>query len=117
MKKIWFGNIPDIFGYGISCLGNSKKEVMDTMKKEYKQWKAGRAKHGFGDESTNFETSYEYYGGWVEQVEIGKGYYEGLRGQSLLAPPRSGGGRRMDFGYRQGILTNGSVVFIDCANE
>jgi hypothetical protein len=80
MKKIWFGNIPDIFGYGISCLGNSKKEVMDTMKKEYKQWKAGRAKHGFGDESTNFETSYEYYGGWVEQVEIGKGYYEGLRG-------------------------------------
>jgi len=23
----------------------------------------------------------------------------------------------MDFGYRQGILTNGSVVFIDCANE
>ena len=80
MKKIWFGNIPEIFGYGISCLGNSKKEVMDTMKKEYKQWKAGRAKHGFGDESTNFETSYEYYGGWVEQVEIGKGYYEGLRG-------------------------------------
>jgi hypothetical protein len=34
MKKIWFGEIPDIFGYGISCLGNSKKEVMDAMKRK-----------------------------------------------------------------------------------
>jgi len=37
--------------------------------------------------------------------------------KSLLVPPRDGGGRRMDFGSRQGILTNGSAVFIDCANE
>jgi hypothetical protein len=74
MKKIWFGNIPDIFGYGISCLGNSKKEVMDTMKKEYRRWKEQAP-----DEETNFYTSFEYYGGTVYKVELGKGYSEGLR--------------------------------------
>ncbi len=74
MQKIWFGNIPDIFGYGISCLGNSKKEVMETMKKKYEKLK----KHS-PDEDTNFRTSFDYYGGSVYQVELGKGYGEGLR--------------------------------------
>ncbi len=74
MKKIWFGNIPEVFGYGISCLGNSKKEVMDTMKKEYAEWKKQRP-----DPETNFNKSFEYFGGYVEEIEIGKGYYEGLR--------------------------------------
>jgi hypothetical protein len=74
MKKIWFGEIPDIFGYGISCLGNSKKDVMDTLKKEYKRWKEQDP-----DEETNFKTSFEYYDGRVYQVELGKGYHEGFR--------------------------------------
>ena len=73
-NKIWFGDIPEIFGYGISCLGNSRKEVMETMKKEYKRWKEQAP-----DEETNFKTSFEYYGGGVWQVELGKGYHEGLR--------------------------------------
>lgn len=73
MKTIWYGNIPDIFGYGISCLGNTKKEVMDGLKKEYAEWKEARP-----DEETNFKTSFEHYGGWVRQTEIGKGYHEGL---------------------------------------
>ena len=38
-SKIWFGEIPDIFGYGISALGNGKKEVMETLRKGYDGWK------------------------------------------------------------------------------
>lgn len=74
MKKIWFGNIPEVFGYGISCLGNSKKEVMDTMKKEYAEWKKQQP-----DPETNLNKSFEYFGGYVEEIEIGKCYYEGLK--------------------------------------
>jgi hypothetical protein len=71
--KIWFGEIPEIFGYGISCLGNSRKEVMEAMKKKYK-----RLKEQAPDEETNFKTSYEYYDGRIWKVELGKGYHGGL---------------------------------------
>jgi len=74
MKKIWFGEIPDVFGYGITCLGNSNKEVMDTLKKEYKQWKEYAP-----DEETSFKASFEYYDARVYQVVLGKGYHEGFR--------------------------------------
>jgi hypothetical protein len=73
-KKIYYGEIQDIFGYGISALGNSRKEVMDTLRMEYERWK----KH-HPDADTNFKTSFERFGGWVDEVEIGKGYHEGLR--------------------------------------
>jgi len=73
-NKLWYGEIPEIFGYGISCLGNSEKEVMETMKRSYRIWKDGRP-----DESTNFKTSFEYFGGYVYEVEIGKAYNGGLR--------------------------------------
>jgi hypothetical protein len=74
MKKIWFGEIPEIFGYGISCLGNSKKEVMDCLRKSYNEWK-----EHLPDPETNFSKSFDYYGGYVIQIEIGKAYDGGLR--------------------------------------
>ena len=73
-NKLWFGEIPEIFGYGISCLGNSEKEVMETMKRSYRKWKDHAP-----NEETNFKTSFEYYGGYVYQVELGKAYAGGLR--------------------------------------
>jgi predicted RNase H-like HicB family nuclease len=73
-SKIWFGEIPDIFGYGISALGNSKKEVMDTLRKGYDEWKKSCP-----DEETNFRDSFENYGGYVRLVEIGKAYSDSLR--------------------------------------
>ena len=74
MKKLYYGEIPDIFGYGISALGNSKKEVMDTLRRGYNEWKKNCP-----DEETNFKTSFEYYGGRVDEVKIGKAYSESLR--------------------------------------
>lgn len=72
--QLWYGEIPDIFGYGISALGYSHTEVMFTLKKSYAEWKKA-----YPDESTTFRKSFEYYGGWVEPIEIGKAYYGGLR--------------------------------------
>lgn len=74
MNKLYYGEIPDIFGYGISALGNSKKEVMDALRKGYDAWK-----ENCPDEETNFKTSFEYYGGRVDRIEIGKAYSESLR--------------------------------------
>ena len=74
MKKIWFGEIPEIFGYGISCLGNSKKDVMDCLRKSYNEWKKN-----LPDPETNFSNSFDQYGGYVIQIEIGKAYDGGLR--------------------------------------
>lgn len=73
-SKIWYGEIPDIFGYGISALGNSKKEVMDTLRKGYDRWKKHRP-----DEETNFADSFENYGGDVRLVKLGKAYSDSLR--------------------------------------
>jgi len=73
-SKIWFGEIPDIFGYGISALGNSKKEVMDTLRSGYNAWKKNCP-----DEETNFKDSFERYGGYVRLVRLGKAYSDSLR--------------------------------------
>lgn len=74
-KKIYYGEIPEIFGYGISCLGWSKKEVRNTLRMEYDRWKKIQP-----DDDTSFNTSFDYYGGWIDEIEIGKGYHENLRG-------------------------------------
>jgi len=73
-KKIYYGEIPDIFGDGISALGNSRKEVIETLRKCY-----DRLKMDCPDEEGSFNRSFEYYGGWVDNIEIGKGYNQGLR--------------------------------------
>jgi hypothetical protein len=73
-NKLWYGEIPEIFKYGISCLGNSEKEVMETIKRQYR-----KLKDAYPDEETNFKTSFEYYGGYVYEVEIGKAYGGGLQ--------------------------------------
>lgn len=75
MKKpkqtIWIGVIPDIFGYGISVAGNSKAECLDALKKSYKKWK-----EGYPNEDTNFKKSYEDFGGRVDEIELGKAYFD-----------------------------------------
>ena len=75
MKKetIWIGTIPGIFGYGMCVLGSSKKECMKALRKDYDEFKEARK------EMTSqkiFLEAFEYWGGHVEEIKIGKVYYD-----------------------------------------
>jgi predicted RNase H-like HicB family nuclease len=70
-QTIWVGIIPDIFGYGMSVLGNTEAECMKALKDGYKEWKKG-----YPDPSTNFKTSFENWGGFVREIELNKTYFD-----------------------------------------
>jgi hypothetical protein len=70
-KTLWVARIPGIFGYGIAVVETTQGRAIRALVKEYEAWKVARP-----DDSTCFKTSYEYWGGYVTQVEIGKGYHD-----------------------------------------
>ena len=70
---IYFGNIPDIFGYGMQVVALTEEDAMNALRKAYTERKAVHP-----DPSTDFETSFEYFGGSVTRVIIGKGYTYGF---------------------------------------
>lgn len=72
-NSVWIGEIPGIFGCGITCVGNSKEECMNMLKQGYADMKKHMPNH-----KTKFETSFEYFGGIVTKVEFGKWYYNGF---------------------------------------
>jgi len=72
-RKIWVGEINGIFGAGLTSVGNTKEEVMDSLKEGYAHFKKM-----YPDKKTKFETSFEYYGGHISEVEFGKWYLGGF---------------------------------------
>jgi hypothetical protein len=70
---IWVGIIPNIFGYGISVADTTEAKVMTALRKSYDDWKNANP-----DPSTDFETSFQYWGGYVTEVELGADYFEGF---------------------------------------
>ena len=70
-KTIWVGVIPGIFGYGISVAAESEKDCMKALRSCYLDWKKS-----YPDPTTNFKKSFEYWGGRVNQIELGKGYFD-----------------------------------------
>lgn len=72
-KTIFIGVIPDIFGYGINVASDTREGAFTALRQEYADWKKARP-----DGSTNFDQSFAYYGGYVVEVELGKGYHAGF---------------------------------------
>ena len=70
-RTIFIGVIPGIFGYGINVVEESEEACMKALRREYKEWKKG-----YPDPTTNFNTSFENWGGRVTEVELGKGYFD-----------------------------------------
>lgn len=73
MKTIYYGEIPEIFGYGITCLAETEKEAYSILKKTYEEWKEITV-----DKET-FDEVLEYWGGGVSVITIGKAYNDGFR--------------------------------------
>jgi hypothetical protein len=64
-KHIYIGKIPDIFGYGIMVASDTESGAMEALRSEYNRWKKMRP-----DASTRFEKSYEYWGGYIEKMDL-----------------------------------------------
>lgn len=67
MKKqyVFVGIIPDIFGYGLSVVSKRKAGAMKALRAAYESVKKARP-----DPTTTFETSFEYFGGYVAKVKL-----------------------------------------------
>lgn len=81
-KTIWIGVIPSIFGYGMSVAAESEEECLKALKKDYRDWSKGRS-DDYGDmrdengkKLTRFEKAMENWGGRIEEVELGKVYWD-----------------------------------------
>jgi predicted RNase H-like HicB family nuclease len=87
-RTIWMGTIPEIFGYGLSVVGETREECEAALKKGYREWTKNSAysSDDYGDmrdkngkKLTRFEKAMEYWGGSVFQVELGKIYYDDFK--------------------------------------
>jgi hypothetical protein len=86
-RMIWVGQIGSIFGYGLLVLETSEKACKEALEGKYNEWVDGRGDEDDyptqynedGTEMTRFEKAMENWGGTVEEVEIGKVYYDGFR--------------------------------------
>jgi len=81
-KTIWVGIIPDIFGYGMSVAAESEEECLKALKKDYRECVKGRS-DDYGDmrdengrKLTRFEKAMENWGGRIEEIELGKVYWD-----------------------------------------
>lgn len=73
MKTIYYGEIQEIFGYGISCLAETEQECYSILKKTYEDWKDIKV-----DKET-FDEVLEYWGGGVSLITIGKAYHDAFK--------------------------------------
>lgn len=71
--KLWCGQIPEIYGYGIMVLERTEDEARKSLKRMYYGWKKS-----IQGEPRSFNKVMEYYGGRVFEVETGKQYYDDL---------------------------------------
>lgn len=81
MSKIWVGQIPDIFGYGLLVLEMSEDKCRKALRKAYNEWAKnypdtyGRME---GDDGkalrSRFDKAMYQWGGSVMEVEVGKVY-------------------------------------------
>lgn len=69
MTHIWIGVIPDIFGYGITVASLTEAGAKKALRKAYLDWKKHRP-----NPETNFNSSFEDWGGYITKVELDKGY-------------------------------------------
>jgi hypothetical protein len=69
-KHVYVGTIPDVFGYGINVVALTRFSAETALRKAYAKWKKA-----YPDSSTDFDFSYQYYGGSIKRVAINKTYH------------------------------------------
>jgi hypothetical protein len=81
-KTIWIGVIPSIFGYGMTVIEESEEACLKALKKDYAECCKGRPDdYGVqydenGKRMTRFEKAMDNWGGRIEEVQLGKVYWD-----------------------------------------
>jgi hypothetical protein len=80
MEKLWVGQIPDIFGYGLLVLEDSEDKCRKALRKAYNDW-AKNYPDTYGRMEgkvlrSRFDKAMHHWGGEVRKIEIGKVYYD-----------------------------------------
>lgn len=76
MKTIYIGQIPEAFGYSIEATGASRKDCEKALWDEFlKRQKSYDSLHDI----TSLKKAFEYFGGGVSQVSIGRAYFGGFQ--------------------------------------
>ena len=71
-NKLWYGHIPEIFGYGIMIISSSERKAKSGLKKAYYTL---RKEYG---SRTTYETAMENWGGGVYELFLDYVYYDNL---------------------------------------
>jgi hypothetical protein len=66
-NTIFYGSIPEIFGYGIEVIGESEEACIKAMKDTWRKTNYPK--------SMSFKKACDYFGMNVIEVEIGKAYF------------------------------------------
>lgn len=85
MKTIWIGTIPGIFGYGISIAEDTEEKCVKALETAYNRCVDGTDDdydeqfYEDGTEMTRFEKAFDYWGGSVSEIELGKEYSDDFK--------------------------------------
>ena len=70
-NKYWVGHMSSICGYGIIVVGRTEAETKKLLKKEFYGMRKG-FKIGNYEEFYTFKNALDYFGGGVNEFEIGE---------------------------------------------
>tara|TARA_R100000700_G_C3123695_1_gene111658 strand:+ start:243 stop:488 length:246 start_codon:yes stop_codon:yes gene_type:complete len=76
-KHIWLGTIPEIGGYGISVISETKEGAEKTLKKTFYEM---RRDWWYGQEYYTYKGAFEYFSGRIVKIYFDKSYDDSFRG-------------------------------------
>lgn len=84
MKGLYIGTIDGIFGYGLSVAALTEEEVLINLERAYNEWSETEGREDDypdqldenGNPMTRFQKAFDYWGGDVRKIELGKVYYD-----------------------------------------
>jgi len=77
--KIWFGTIPDCFGYGIAVIEDTQEKCRLALKKDWDETLKARKDYIPYNFPQDYESALDYFGGFVTEIEKGKAYCDGFK--------------------------------------
>lgn len=76
--KVWVGELQEAFGYGISAIGHSEKEVNLLLMRKWDEVREQYQMPGNDVAFMSYEAAKEYFGMHVREVTIGQAYFGDL---------------------------------------
>jgi hypothetical protein len=73
-RTLFVGQIPNAFGYGLMVAEDSEQSCIKALKNSYDKWKR------IYNFKKSFKEAFEYFGGSIQEIELGKVYYDGFGG-------------------------------------